>query len=155
MKNFLLLLSLVMLPWSVHAQNKFADQVYFGGGIGFNDSGVSILDDANGFQVFGGYQFPQQLGEFDVGIELGYMDSGDFDPAGSASGLWSTGLASYAINEKFNVLGRAGFDFGDDDGFMIGVGAGFELSDRFRLRGEYVSRDNVDSLQINVVFIPN
>ncbi len=152
-----------MLLCSLPVKAEFVDQLYYGGGIGFNDAG-SAADDATGFQLFAGYQFPEKLDEFDVAIEVGYMDSGDFDTttdvplfgpvtvSESANGLWSTAVASYAINESFSVLGRAGLDFGDDDGLMVGIGVDYKISDRFRLRGEYVSRDSIDSLQINFIF---
>ena len=52
------------------------------------------------------------------------------------------------------LIGRAGYDFGDDDGFIVGVGAGYILNKNLKLRLEYVARDHVDSLQFNVVFYP-
>jgi len=50
-----------------------------------------------------------------------------------------------------NVVARAGLDIGDDDGFMFGAGLGFNLNPKMELRGEYVMRDTVDSLQVNFV----
>jgi hypothetical protein len=58
------------------------------------------------------------------------------------------------VTPKVELIGRAGFDFGDDDGFMIGIGAGYIVNKNLKLRGEFVVRDNVDSLQFNVVFYP-
>jgi hypothetical protein len=80
----------------------------------------------------------------------------DIPPFGSVSarakGLWSTGVARYIVNPQVELLGRAGLDFGDDDGFMFGVGAGYIVNRNVKLRGEYVIRENVDSIQFNFVY---
>ena len=68
-----------------------------------------------------------------------------------AKGVWSTAVISYPVNGKLSVLGRAGLDFGDDDGFMFGAGMGYQANEKLEMRGEYVVRDNIDSLQFNVV----
>jgi len=70
----------------------------------------------------------------------------------SASGLWTTGGVSYAILPQLNLIGRIGLDLGDDDGLMVGAGVGYMFADAFELRGEYVVRDNIDSLQVNFVY---
>jgi hypothetical protein len=58
------------------------------------------------------------------------------------------------VAPKVELLGRAGYDFGDDDGFLFGIGGGYIVNKNLKLRLEYVWRDNVDSLQFNVVFYP-
>jgi len=50
------------------------------------------------------------------------------------------------------VLGRIGFDLGDDDGFVFGVGAGYSVNRDIQLRSEYIVRDTINSIQFNVVF---
>jgi hypothetical protein len=142
--------------------------MYAGGGIGINSVSF-VSDDATGFQIFGGYNFGEIFGveNLDLLVEVGYMDSGDFDQcvafnfftgeclereSFSATGLWSTGGVAYRINPQWSVFGRAGLDFGDDDGFMIGAGGAFHMNEQLEFRLELVERDNISSLQVNVAF---
>ena len=145
------------------------ENFYFGAGLGINDADDSVadvpfadvdLDDATGWQIFAGYDTGVKAGPADLAIEIGYMDSGDFDvevggfDAGSveATGLWATAVFDAPVNQTFGILGRIGMDFGDDDGLMFGIGAGFKLGRQVQLRGEYVIRDNINSLQVNFVY---
>jgi len=93
------------------------------------------------------------------------MDSGDLEgeveiiPGFSVpienkyKGLWATGLVRYSTtNPQVEVLGRLGLDLGDDDGLMLGAGVGYWIDKDMQLRGEYVIRDTVTSLQVNLVF---
>jgi hypothetical protein len=164
MKKYALILGCALLASPVYAAKNINvdDHLYFGGGIGIND--LSGYDDANGFQVFAGYDLDYRLGKASLAGEVGYMDSGDFEQdlvvpgfgrfgtvETDASGLWTTGVISLPVG-AVDLIGRAGLDFGDDDGFMIGGGVGIDLSREWELRFEYVMRDNVDSLQANIVF---
>ena len=133
-------------------------KLFYGGGLSLNE--VSGSDSGTGFQIFGGYRFGEFAPKWQADVELGYMDTGNMDinvpPFGSVSarakGLWSTGVARYILKPQVELLGRLGMDFGDDDGLMFGFGAGYVLNRNFKLRGEYVIRDNVDSIQFNVVY---
>lgn len=134
--------------------------LYFGAGLGSNE--LSGWDDATGFQVFGGYRFGEVAKNVNLALEVGYMDSGDFDTSHpvfgtlktSAEGLWSTAVFEMPLGPQASLLGRIGLDFGDDDGLMIGIGMGFNLNKQMQLRGEYVERDNISSLQFNFVYTP-
>jgi hypothetical protein len=139
--------------------NALAGDLYGGGGFASNSlDGTS--ENATGFQLFVGYDLKTvKLGTARVAVEAGYMDSGDFDfcpgfaiPGCSASfdGLWGTGVVSLAVAKQVDFIGRIGLDIGDDDGIMFGVGLGFALDQKIQLRGEYVIRDNIDSLQANI-----
>ena len=128
------------------------DRMYLGGGISINDPNAAGLDDGTGFQFFGGYDLPVKISGAKLSVEVGYWDSGDFDPGGSVNGLWATGVIGLHLSRDVDLLGRAGFDFGDDDGFMIGIGIGVKMNRQLELRGEYVGRDQTDSLQFNVVY---
>lgn len=143
------------------AQGFDSNKLFFGAGISQNDA--SGTDEGTGFQIFGGYEFGEVARNVNVDLEVGYMDSGDLcvrlpAPFGKvcddATGLWATGVGRLALNPQFDLLGRAGFDFGDDDGFMFGVGGGFNVNKQVQLRLEYVERDNIDSLQFNFVYRP-
>jgi hypothetical protein len=133
-------------------------KLFFGAGLSLNE--VSGSDTGTGFQIFGGYRFGEFAPKLQADVELGYMNTGNMDidipPFGSVSarakGLWSTGVARYIVNPQVELLGRAGLDFGDDDGFMFGVGAGYIVNRNVKLRGEYVIRENVDSIQFNFVY---
>jgi len=139
-----------------------AKQIYFGGGIGLNDANGN---DATGFQFFAGLPIPVEMGKAKLSGEIGYMDSGDFDTPGvtipgfgtigggsfSATGLWGTAVVEVPIGEKMDLIGRIGLDIGDDDGVMIGGGIGIALGPKMDIRFEYVIRDNIDSLQANIV----
>lgn len=155
-------LSFVVIAMLVASYSHAAstDKLYLGGGLGFNSLSGIDFSDGMGYQLFGGYDLPVKMGKGKLSVEAGYMDSGDiefgaipfFGPLEARfKGLWGTAVFSLPLQNKLNVLARAGFDIGDDDGFMIGAGLGFKLNPKMELRGEYVIRDFVDSLQINLV----
>lgn len=138
---------------------------YMGAGLGYNDVG-GPFDEAVGFQIFGGYDFGFKLGSARTALEVGYMDSGDFEyeycipgfPGScvrgedNATGLWATGVAALPLNPAFDLIGRLGFDFGDDDGLMLGIGVGYNVNRQVQIRGEFVARDDIDSLQANFLY---
>lgn len=136
-------------------------EFYVGGGMNYNDLDYYAYDEALGFQFFGGYDFHYRLGgRINTAVEVGYMNSGDFDNAYpyyyryrdyDVDGLWATGVFSLPVNSQFEFLGRLGLDFGEDDGVMAGIGAGFGVGRKADLRVEYVVRDVLDSLQANFV----
>jgi hypothetical protein len=146
------------------AQGLDTKKLFFGAGLSSNSA--SGLDNGTGYQFFGGYGFGEVSPKLYVDAEVGYMDSGDMKPKGcnqvfgfncpevSASGLWANGVGRFMVAPNVELIGRAGLDFGDDDGFMFGVGAGFIMSRNVKLRGEYVKRDNIKSLQFNFVYQP-
>jgi len=72
----------------------------------------------------------------------------------TANGLWANGVGRLMVAPNVELIGRLGLDFGDDDGLMAGIGVGFLVSRTIKLRLEYVQRDNVDSVQFNIVFQP-
>jgi len=143
---------------SVASAQKFDNRRLFFGG-GFAQNSVSNFDNATGFQIFGGYNFPELARKFSVDAEAGYMDTGNFKRTAPTvetkfKGVWGSGVARYMVAPQVELLGRLGYDFGDDDGVMYGIGAGYIVSKNLKLRLEYVVRDSVDSLQFNVVFYP-
>jgi hypothetical protein len=133
-----------------------ADRFYAGGGINRNEIDS---ESALGYQVFAGYQFATRFGDARPALEVGYWDSGDIDvstPAGdrevNATGIWATGVIEVPLGDRFSLFGRAGYDFGDDDGLMGGGGLGYRFTENVSLRGEVVVRDDTDSLQANAVY---
>ncbi len=144
------------------AQSFDTKNLFFGGGLSQNKiSGGS--GSGMGYQFFGGYTFGQIAPQMRVDAEVGYQDAKVKSPqvcfiicVGGGDvhvkGLWATGVARYRVAPNIDLIGRAGLDFGDDDGFMYGVGAGYLLNRNSQLRLEYVVRQNVNSLQFNFVY---
>lgn len=144
--------SAVAAPRGKQPQSGFdTTRVFLGGGISSNDANSS--NNGTGFQLFGGYGFGEVARNVNIDAEVGYMDSGDLG-SGRAQGIWATGVGRLSLNPQFDLLARAGFDFGDDDGLMIGIGGGFNVSRQLQTRLEFVQRDNIDSIQLNAVFHP-
>jgi len=161
MKKFSFIFVAMLVTGYGHAAN--ADKLYIGGGLGFNSLSGIDFSDGLGFQIFGGYDLPLKMGKGKLSIEAGYMDTGDMEfatiPAfptpitveANAAGLWGNAVFSLPVAAKMNLIARAGLDIGDDDGFMFGAGLGFKAGSKMEIRAEYVLRDTVDSLQINMV----
>ena len=165
----IVLCSLPLVAMAAPAQ----EPLYFGAGLSRNTLSVSVppfgsVDvSGTGYQFFGGYDLSAlgiKANNVKFAAEVGYMDSGTMK--GNATvpffgsvtveakekGLWATGVASYAATPQVDLLGRLGLDFGDDNGLMFGIGAGFSVNKQIQLRGEFVKRPDVDSIQFNVVF---
>jgi hypothetical protein len=160
-------LSILFTGTATQAASSGSDQdnIYFGGGLGSNSA--SGLDSATGFQIFAGYKLDMiKLSKIDSAVEVGYMDTGDMKikncsfggiplpscPSGKSTGLWATYVASYKFNKEVSGIARLGLDIGDDDGLMYGLGVGYKFDKQMALRGEYVKRQHVDSLQVNFVY---
>ncbi len=110
------------------------------------------VDDELGYQFFAAYKLTRVnlLEGVNSSLELGYMDYG-FDGVDN-DGLWATYVIDGAINSQVNWLARAGFDFGDDSGLMLGMGLSARINKQLKLRMEYVVRDEVDSIQLNLLY---
>ena len=137
------------------AQGFDTGKLFFGAGLSSND--ISGSDSAVGGQIFGGYTLGEVAPKWFIDAEVGYMDTGKMKRSGgdvTVNGLWANGVGRYMITPNVELLGRLGLDFGDDDGLMAGIGAGFLVSRSIKLRFEYVQRDKVDSVQFNLVFQP-
>lgn len=158
MKKVLFVLALMVLTSTANAEVVIkTSQMYLGGGLGFNS--LAAAGSARGFQIIGGYEFATKLNEdITSAVELGYMDSGDFDQLSSstkidaAKGVWLAYVGSVPLTSKTDVLARVGFDFGDDDGVLLGTGMQYKFTTKVAMRMEYIARQNVNSLQANVLF---
>ncbi|MAS24874.1 MAG: hypothetical protein CMI03_16465 [Oceanospirillaceae bacterium] len=141
----------------VMAEGLDAKNLYVGGGISENvvDSPFGGgSDDAFGYTLFAGYEFQNSYPLVKTSAEIGYSDTDDFDRVDDdINGLWVAGVIEKdlpEINDKFFVIGRAGLDFGDDDGLLLGAGAGFHLTPKLDLRGEYIAKDSSSVYQASV-----
>jgi hypothetical protein len=143
------------LSTAAAAQGFQTSKLFFGAGLSSND--VSGSDNATGYQVFGGYGFGEVTKNVFIDAEVGYMDTGKMTRGGStvkAKGLWANGVGRLMVTPSIELIGRLGLDFGDDDGLMAGIGAGVILTKNFKLRLEFVQRDDVNSVQFNFVYQP-
>ena len=124
-----------------------------GAGLSRNTVDARGYDDSEiGFQFFAAYDL-NQVNLIDgarSSVELGYMDYGF--SRGDAGGLWTTYVLDGAIRENMGWLARLGLDLGDDSGLMFGAGLGFRMNATTQLRLEYVIRDDIDSLQFNLIY---
>ncbi|MDH5355652.1 MAG: hypothetical protein OEY09_14505 [Gammaproteobacteria bacterium] len=128
------------------------DKNRFSIGVGISDNSVSGPGgDETGYQLFGAYELDQVnvMDGVNSSLEFGYMDYGynrDSD------GIWGTYVVDGLISANFGWLARIGMDIGDDNGLMFGAGASFAMNANTALRVEYVIRDDIDSLQFNLLF---
>ncbi len=139
------------------AQGVDAKQFYIGGGLGFNS--LPGYGSARGFQLMGGYEFKTKLNEdITSALEIGYMDTGNFKHINNitkpddVNGVWVAMLESVPLSRKTDMLVRLGFDFGDDDGLLLGTGLQYKFTTKVAMRMEYIARQHVNSLQANVLF---
>lgn len=160
-----LIAATAMIGTNVHAAETTpfnAEDIYVGGGLSSNSA--SGLDSAMGFQIFAGVPLNVDLGSVNSAVEVGYMDSGKMEACvnvpffgnvcggDNATGIWANYVATMPLSGQLYGVGRLGLDFGDDDGLMYGIGVGHGIDDKLDVRGEYVARDNINSLQLNVVY---
>ena len=150
MKKVIWLLVMLVVSSNVNAETFNSKKLYVGAGIALNQG-------ATGFQVLGGYNFDFRINEdISSAIELGYMDSGDFDglngggKADGAKGLWVSMVERVPLTRRANMMARLGFDFGDDDGLLLGAGLEYKFDTRVSLAMEYVAREHIGGLQANV-----
>jgi len=135
-------------PQPLLDKNKFS----IGAGVSSN-SVAGPIDDEIGFQFFAAYDLSRinLMEGVNTSIELGYMDYG-FSGA-NAGGLWTTAVVDGRFGTSgFGWLARLGFDLGDDSGLMFGAGLGFAINKNIELRAEYVARDEINSIQFNVLY---
>ena len=138
------------------AEEYRRNNLYLGGGVNFNSFGFG---NATGIQVLGGYLFNAKInGDISSAVEIGYMDSGNFDNNffgnndNDAQGVWLAMVESVPVSNRVSALVRVGVDLGDDDGLMAGADMGYHFNNQTTLRTEYVVRDNINSFQFNVLF---
>ncbi len=137
---------------SAESHNALLDKNKFSIGAGISNNSISgPASDETGFQFFGAYQLDQVnvMAGVKSSVEFGYMDYGFRQ---DSDGLWATYVVDGLISGDLGWLARAGVDFGDDSGLMVGAGLAYYLDQRSALRFEYVIRDDIDSLQVNYLF---
>ena len=150
---FTLLSSAWVAPIFADEHDPLLDKKKFSIGAGLSSNSISgPVSDELGYQFFGAYNLSQVnlMKGVNSSVEFGYMDYG-FSGSDS-SGIWATYVVDGNIGGNWGWLGRLGLDFGDDNGLMLGVGVGYSVNSKMDLRGEYVIRDEIDSLQFNIIY---
>ena len=151
-------LSLVLLssgyvtPVFADEHEPLLDKSLFSIGVGISDNSAGqFIKDETGFQFFTAYDLNQVnvMEGVKSSVEIGFMDYGF--PSDN-TGIWANYVVDGLISGQLGWLARLGFDFGDDSGLMIGAGVSYATSEKIELRVEYVSRDDVDSLQFNLLY---
>lgn len=135
-------------------------RIYYGAGLSMNT--LANTRWGAGAQVLTGYDTGLAVGRMALDAELGYLNTGNmkFDThadsrvATRAAGVWLSGVARVPVSHGWEALGRLGGDFGDDAGLLLGFGAALESTRDVKLRVEYVLRENIDALQVNVIYRP-
>lgn len=162
-KHFPLLLAFSALPMVAQADNSGQglqpERLQLGGSLSQNviDSpfGGSNVD-ATGLSIFAGYELDNDIDQVKTTVEVGYTQTDDFfnGPDSDISGFWFAGVAEKQlpeINPNLFAIARLGLDIGDDDGILLGAGAGFHLTPKLDVRGEYINKDASSVYQASFV----
>ncbi|PHS63696.1 MAG: hypothetical protein COB09_10655 [Thalassobium sp.] len=162
-KHFPLLLAFSALPMMAQADNSGQgfqpERLQLGGSLSQNviDSpfGGSNVD-ATGLSIFAGYELDNDIDQVKTTVEVGYTQTDDFfnGPDSDISGFWFAGVAEKQlpeINPNLFAIARLGLDIGDDDGILLGAGAGFHLTPKLDVRGEYINKDASSVYQASFV----
>ncbi|MCA6061535.1 outer membrane beta-barrel protein [Thalassolituus sp. ST750PaO-4] len=162
-KHIPLLLALSSLPLMAqadnHGQGFQPERLQLGASLSHNvvDSpfgGGNV--DAMGMSIFAGYELDNDIDQVKTTVEIGYSQTDDFfkGPHNDISGLWVAGVVEKQlpeINPNLFALARLGLDLGDDDGILLGAGAGFHLTPKVDIRGEYINKDASSVYQASFV----
>ena len=146
----ILLSNMLIAPSIAQQKEPMLDRNKLSIGGGISDNSVGRVDET-GFQVFAAYDLDQVnvMEGVQSSLEFGVMDYGF---RRDSTGIWGNYVIEGGINQSINWLARVGLDIGDDSGLMFGAGLGFGLNEQVDFRIEYVIRDDVDSLQFNLLF---
>lgn len=140
--------------------NIDTQKLYVGAGFNHNRIDFSSIGGtdgkANGFQVFGGYDYGQRNG-IDIAFEAGFIQSSEFFDGSDedADGIWGAAVIKKdlpEIKDKLSGIARLGYGLGGDDGLLMGFGAQYQLNAKAFLRLEYVNKDLTQSYQVNAVY---
>jgi len=149
--SFTLLSSTFVTPVFADENEPLLDKSKFSIGVGISDNSVGTSSDETGFQFFAAYDLNQHnlMEGVKSSVEFGFIDYGF---SSDSTGIWATYVAAAPLSENFGWLARLGLDIGDDSGLMIGAGLSYATNENMEFRGEYVVRDDVVSLQFNIIF---
>ncbi|MCZ7598140.1 MAG: porin family protein [Gammaproteobacteria bacterium] len=149
---------------AVHAQD--ANSSYIGFSVGQSDPSDNDLDSDTGFRLLGGYMFTPNWG-----VEVGYMDAGEFDGPGNRTtevdGAYIAGVGAFSASDRMRIFGKLGLmHYGienfrggnqtfEDDGteLMFGLGGDYYVTDRLALGLEYNRVNDVDEIDVDNIWL--
>jgi OOP family OmpA-OmpF porin len=155
------------LAGTASAQNTAGS--YIGASIGQTDPSDGDLDSDTGFKLFGGYMYTPALG-----VEVGYLDGGEFDGKGGFSGgsaemdgAYVAGVGSFAASDRIVIFGKVGFlhwgldtnspggGRGEDDGteLMLGLGVEYLINPGLSVGAEYNQYNDVGDTDVDGLFL--
>ncbi len=134
------------------------DRIYGGFGLSEHDSQIgNAKGEATGFSMFLGYLLPFQPTDYTrISFEAGYLSTENFSwdsgvgELSSADSILTSGILELNLIGNWQVLGRVGYDFGDDEGNFFGLGLGYLFNNGLNIRTEYMEQDKIDILQLNI-----
>lgn len=167
-------LILAALSTAILSSNAFAfdDNVYVGFGVGEVDLDNKAFDKPTGFEVFGGYEFNQN-----IAFEASYVDLGEAGDGAAPQWVLSSDtltlgvVGKFPVGEQIELVGKLGYHFWDtelsEDGFgLLGendgsdifysVGANYKLTQEVSIGGRYNIYDtdaaDISFLSVNVQY---
>jgi hypothetical protein len=138
--------------------------LYVGGGVSYNDLDFNSIDnDANnetatGIQVFAGIPITNTIRNIETFAEVGFFRTSSFD-FGPRNKERVTGVSGSVVlqrdlnevNPNLYALARVGLEIGDDDGVLMGFGAGYRITPKVEVRAEFANKDLISSYQLNAL----
>lgn len=146
---------------------------YFGAGPNQNSLSndlKSFYDDAQGFDLFVGYDLGLGFEQFKLMVEAGYFSSGEFEPKAfvafpvgpffdlEVKSTWAAAVVNFSPVRNLDLMLRAGYGRGSSDGSLDvkgrlgGIGVGYWFHKNIGARVTYTERDDIDSISVNATF---
>lgn len=153
MRQFVLIVVLLFSSTAWGEMNINREAVYFGGG--FGSAQLNNEEDTNTqWQLFSGYRWRNaglvSWPDASVALELGIQMVNN----ASQDGLWFTPVLNLPLTRSVDLLARGGVEIGDESGLLIGIGAAHKIERHMAVRVEYVIRQEMRALQLNLVYHP-
>jgi hypothetical protein len=137
--------------------------LYVGGGISYNDLDFGSVikgadnETAMGLQLFAGVPIENAIENIETFAEVGFFRTNNFNFSGTkerVTGISGSIVLQRNLNEidpNLYGLGRVGLEIGDDDGILMGIGAGYRVTPKVDVRLEFVNKDLISSYQANAL----
>jgi hypothetical protein len=137
--------------------------LYVGGGISHNNLDFNSIikgagsEAAMGLQLFAGLPIKNAINNIETFAEVGFFRTHNFNFSGikeQVTGISGSIVLQRNLNEidaNLYGLGRIGLEVGDDDGILMGVGAGYRITPKVEVRLELVNKDLISSYQANAL----
>jgi hypothetical protein len=129
------------------------ERLGFGGGFG-STTVPEFSETKSAVQIYATYRTDGMYGmgskNLSLSAELGYIDVSDTP----RDGFWLTPVVAWHATDLIDLLFRAGLEYGDDIGGVVGAGVSYQLERNMAVRLEYTKHPNANTVQLNVVYYP-